>query len=258
MRKHKSKTRRKQKGGKAGKMSRVLNFSTSQLVGAGGYGIVLKTHKKVFKLLKDVQACEALKKETAIQQKAYTLLSQHLPEVKVPQIFYSTTQPIRWQDSLYLCGIEMEYLTPPEGFQEQVHMLLGYKEDDIDSEWGMRMSEPVSPTNPTRGFFASPETLELIWKEETSQMTLERLAYLMGRALRILLEGGILPIDLEWVWSDGNPYIIDFGLCQTGFVDPYTFLQKADSEGLASDFYIPHKGDRGYDEFIKGFSINTL
>ncbi len=235
-------------------MSRFLNFSNAQLVGAGGYGIVVKTHRKVFKLLKDLQACEALQMEAAIQQRAHTLLTQALPEVGVPTIFYSTTQPVSYKHTNYLCGIEMEYLQPPLDFEEQVHMLLGYKESDLDSEWGERMSEPVSAENPTRGFFASPQTLEAIWQAEGSSMTVERVAYLMGRALRILLEGGILPIDLEWVWSNGKPTIIDCGLCRFGTVDPMRFLTSRSSDGLATDIYIPQEGYRGRDDFLRGFS----
>jgi hypothetical protein len=251
--KRKSKTRRKQKGGKAGKMKRILDFSNATLIGAGGYGIILKNHYKVFKLLRDSNACEELKKEAEIQQKAHILLTQ-IPEVVVPQIWYTTSEVLSHQSVPYLCGIEMDYLPPPKGFSEQVHILLGYKGDDIDSEWGVKTSEPVSNTNPTRGFFASPETLEYIWQQEGSYMTIERIAYLMGKSLRVLLEGGILPIDLEWVWTNGKLGLIDFGLCELGTVDPLTFLKDSSWRGLANDFYIPHQGDRGYKEFINGFS----
>ena len=85
-------------------------------------------------------------------------------------------------------------------------------------------------------------------------MTIERLSFLMGRALRILLEGGIVPIDLEWVWSDGKPFIIDFGLCWVGTVDPMTFLMSRSSDGLATDLYIPQEGDRGREEFLRGYT----
>ena len=54
-------------GGKVGKMSRVLDFNNTQILGAGGYGIIVTSQKKVFKLLKDLEACEALRQEAAIQ-----------------------------------------------------------------------------------------------------------------------------------------------------------------------------------------------
>jgi hypothetical protein len=147
----------------------------------------------------------------------------------------------------------MNYLQPPVGYTTQVHTLLGYNGSDIDSVWGMKMSDPVSPTNPPRGFFASPYTLEDIWEEEGSSMTIERLSYTMGKAHRLMLNHGILPIDLEWVWSGGRLCVLDFGLCEVGFADPKKFLDDESSLGLANDFYIPHKGDRGYEEFLEGY-----
>lgn len=234
-------------------MSRFLNFETSEILGAGGYGVVVTSQQSVFKLLKDQDACNALRTEAAIQQIAYRLFRTHLPDVVVPKVSYVTTEPIVYKSVPYLCGIEMERLEPPAGFEEQVHSLLGYHGDDIDTEWGMRMSEPPSATNPTRGFFASPETLELVWAEEGSTMTIERVAALMGKGLRILLENRILPIDLEWVWSTRGLAVIDFGLCEIGSADPLEFLVKKGVRGLADDLYIPHKGDRGYAEFMNGY-----
>jgi hypothetical protein len=250
------KNKKYQVGGKAATMSRFLNFENSSIVGAGGFGMVLTSpiKNKVFKLLYDINECENLKKEANIQEKIYKLFKKNLPEVKIPEIYHIFTKPIKYKNIQYLCGIEMELLKPPEGFSEQLHMLLGYHNDDIDEEWGKTMSEPVSSTNPTRGFFASPETLELVWEEEKSLMTINNLAFLMGKSLRLLLDNGILPIDLEWVWSNGYPYIIDFGLCEIRHIDPFVFLKREGVSGLAHDLYIPKENDRGYSEFMKGFS----
>ncbi len=242
-------------------LKRYLNFEEMNIIGAGGYGIVLssqnnKNLKEAFKLFKDIQACESLKQEAIIQNHVYYLFKKYLPEVKIPSITYVTMNNIYYKNIPYLCGIGMEYLEPPSGFNEQVHMLLGYTGDDIDTEWGMKMAEEVSEKNPTRGFFASPETLEFIWNYENNAMTLEKLAFLMGKSLRLMLDFGILPIDLEWVWSNGHPNIIDFGLCEYGYIDPYIFLEKKGLKGLADDFYIPKKYDKGYKEFMEGFSIS--
>lgn len=234
-----------------------FNFTDAPLRGAGGYGIVLEQSKKAIKLLYDSNACENLRSEASIQQEVYTLLQKFVPEVRVPEIYSVYTQPVNYKDTQYLCGIEMENLLPPEGFDEQVHMLLGYHGDDIDEEWGKNIGPPVSELNPTRGFFASPETLEMIWADEQSKMTIEKLSFLMGKVYKTLLLHKILPIDLEWVWSNGYPYIIDFGLCERGGVEPSSFLEKRGVRGLADEFYVPHKGDRGYDEFMKGFSFTT-
>lgn len=215
---------------------------------------MLKDKHEVFKLLKDIQSCKKLYEEAKIQNYLHFLFKSHIPQVKIPKITYVNSKPIVYNKTTYLCGIGMEYLNPPAGFEEQLHILLGYNNDDIDSEWGMTVSLPVSETNPTRGFFASPETMELVWKEEGSDATIEGVAYLMGLALRLMIDSGVLPIDLEWVWSNNSLWIIDFGLCEFGYVDPFVFLNKKGTRGLADDFYIPREGYRGYEEFMRGYS----
>jgi hypothetical protein len=242
------------KRGSAGKLVRILNLEQAPVVGAGGFGIVVRTRtNEVIKLIKDTVAYDMLAKEANIQAAVYRILDMHVPEVRVPRLTYYSAQSTVYKNTPYLCGIGMKYLKPPLDFTEQVHMLLGYTQDDIDTEWGMRMSDPVSETNPTRGFFASPETLSYIWRQEGSTMTLEKLGYLMGKTLRTLLDHNILPIDLEWVWSQGRPCLIDFGLCMYGTADPMEFLKARGVHGLADDFYIPHIGDVGFDAFMAGY-----
>lgn len=38
-----------------------------------------------------------------------------------------------------------------------------------------------------------------------------------------------------------------------GKVEPYTLLVEEGSRGLKNDIYIPHEGDEGYEEFLKGY-----
>lgn len=241
------------KGGKVGKLYSPINLNTATVFGAGGYGIAVYRPESndVVKLLYDTDACDKLLHEAKLHQHIYNILHPY-PEVGVPRITQYSSQPVKYNKSYYLCGLGMEYLPPPLDFTEAVHLILGY-EDDLDSSWGRKQSQPVSETNPTRGFFASPESLEWIWTQEGSSMTIERLAYIMGKTNRILLDHSILPIDIEWVWSNGKPYIIDFGLCEFGVVNPELFLSQKGVLGLASDLYIPHKGDRGHKDFMIGF-----
>lgn len=82
---------------------------------------------------------------------------------------------------------------------------------------------------------------------------IDRLAFQMGTSLRMLLENGILPIDIEWVWSEGKLCMIDFGLCEYGQANAAQFLRARGLRGLADDFYIPHASQRGYDAFMKGY-----
>lgn len=243
------------KGGKAGKIKRLLDLTNTIIFGAGGYGIVIKDKKEVYKLFIELDACKLVKNEVIIQEKAYKLFNSNNIPIGIPKITYYSNDIVKYRNKSYLCGIGMEFLKPPLDFEESVHILLGYKHDDIDTSWGQTYSKEVSNTNPTRGFFASPDTMEYIWKNENSIMTIEKLAFLMGQSLRLLIDNGILPIDIEWIWSNGKPWIIDFGLCELGNVDPLTFLKKSGLCGLASDYYIPHIGDRGYNEFISGFGF---
>jgi hypothetical protein len=235
-------------------------FLSCPLIGAGGYGIVVQHHPlRVTKLFKNVDTLttDEIQREAGLQITAHELLLKHIPEISVPKIWNVRQEIQSYNSKPYINGIEMDYLHPPSDYTEQVHILLGYHGDDLDESWGVTISEPVSESNPTRGYFASPEQLELIWEEEGSAMTIELLAFLMGCANRIMLNHGILPIDLEWVWSDGKPWILDFGLCEFGKKDPNVFLETKGLYGLASDFYIPHKGDRGYEQFMLGFSQST-
>ncbi len=233
----------------------MSDINSYNLIGAGNYGLIIQSSPSdAIKLFKDTTDYKALTKEANIQENVHTLFTTYLPDVRVPEITSVSNELVRYKGSLYLCGLTMNYLQPPVGYTTQVHTLLGYDGSDIDSIWGMKMSDPVSPTNPPRGFFASPYTLEDIWEDEGSSMTIEELAYTMGKAHRLMLDHGILPIDLEWVWSGGRLCVLDFGLCERGFADPKKFLEDESSNGLANDFYIPHKGDRGYEEFLEGYS----
>lgn len=244
------------RGGRMSSLRRFLNYDTYETIGAGNYGIIVKSKPtEVFKLLKQYEGCERLKHEAILQNKVYYLFKQHLPEVKVPKLTHYSEDRIRYNQTLYLCGIGMKYIEPPVGYTTQVHTMLGYHGSDIDIQWGMHIADPVSNTNPPRGFFASTYTLEDIWEDEGSPMTIEHLAYQMGKAHRLMVDHGILPIDLEWVWSKGSLWVLDFGLCEFDHVDPTEFLNWETSLGLKNDFYIPHEGDRGYEEFLRGYYV---
>lgn len=239
-----------------------MDLSNATIHGAGGYGIVVgagPNPTRVWKLFygAPTTVSHSILKEWQIHQ---YLNGNTFSDAHIPKAFSFQTTATFFQEKIHTCGIEMEFMPPPKGFQEQVHMLLGYKGDDIDEEWGVKTAEPIGPTNPTRGFFASPEMLEMIWKEEGSDMTVERLAYIMGKTYRKFLEIGVLPIDVEWVWSNGKPTLLDFGLCEySEITNPSKFLQKKGLRGLADDFYIPHEGDRGYKEFMNGYcSIDSM
>jgi len=232
-----------------------MNYNKYPVLGAGHYGIVLETPTKdALKIFKDCNSAAAIALESEIQTRAYCIFAQHLTQVKAPIILETEGVCISYTGVPHLSGIRMERLPPPLDYRTQVHTVLGYHGSDIDITWGMRVNEPVSPTNPPRGFFASTYTLEDIWEDEGSTMTIEALAYQMGKAHRLMLDHGILPIDLEWVWSNKSVWAIDFGLCEFGHADPIQFLNSESSNGLKNDYYIPHEGDRGYENFMMGYT----
>lgn len=242
-------TRKRRVGGKVGTLKRMMNYEASSIIGAGGYGIVLNVgngHKDAVKLFKDTDTCHAIVAEARIQQRCHQLFKG--TEIAVPAVTFYSQTPIDYKQTRYLCGIGMEYLPPPLDFDEQVHMALGYTGSDLDSSWAASIKDAISPDNPTRGFFASADTMTYIWAQEGSSMTLEKMSYLMGHGFRSMIDAGIVQIDLEWVWSKGSPWIIDFGLCYEGAVDPETFLLNKGSEGLGSDFYWPRN-----DAFLAGY-----
>ncbi len=253
-----TKTMKRKRGGRAGMLSYLPQINeTSHILGAGGYGIVVKTRTRAIKLFYDTTACAALKTEARLQQSAASLLSGI---IKVPHIDAVTTRPFTWKGTQYLCGVAMKAVKPLSEFDgHQLHVLLGYDGGDIDTVWYKDSSKPPGPENPPRGFFASPDTMEDHWKSVGSKWTIERAAHTMGLALGTLIAGGIVPIDLEFVYgADDELWLMDFGLCRFGHIDPIKFLRARGTEGLASEIYIPQEGYRGRPEFLAGFHVSTV
>ena len=248
--------RKKSKGGKVGSIKRIMPINNdSSILGAGSYGMVLESFnpQHAVKLFYDVKACNDIKNEYKMQQDVRNILQQHVHDVHVPELYYFENNETTYKSQKYLCGIAMERLTPPTGYNEMVHTALGYFGPDKNASWGRITSQPVDESNPTRGFFADANHLEDIWEAEESTMTIERLTYLMGKASRTLVDHGIMPIDVEYVWSKGQLYMIDFGLCKYKHIDPQSYLEMGGQDGLLSDVYIPHAGDEGHESFLQGY-----
>lgn len=238
---------RTRKRRRAGRLERIMNLDSSEILGAGGYGIIFSSDRKAVKLLYDLNACRGLYREAKLQERARELLDGI---VRVPRIYSYMDHSILVNETPYLCGIEMERIPILSEFGEPLHMLLGYNDpDDINKSWGRATEVPIGSDNPSRGFFAGPDLVEEIL--EADELTLEGLARIMGTALRKLLDGGILPNDLEWIYGGGGRiYLVDFGLCKFGSMNPVEFLN---SSWVRRDIYIPHEGDRGHIEFLEGF-----
>jgi hypothetical protein len=240
-------------GGKAGKLHKLLYIDedNSQIVGSGNFGLVVTNNNSVVKLLYDINSCSKLFEEAKIQKKAYKLLQGI---VHVPEIYEVFSYVTSYKNRDYLCGIKMEKVPIIEPYRALMHIPLGYKQHDLDTIWTKDYRNPVSEINPPRGYYPSIETLEDEWEEEGIDLTIEKIAYTMGIALRKLVDNGIIPMDLEWIYAgQGKIYLIDFGLCEFGKVDPMSFLMGNSSRTLGVDYYIPGKTHRGRKEFLLGY-----
>lgn len=228
----------------------------SKVLGAGSFGIVLANNNDAYKLFYDIRSCNDVIREARIQQKAYNLLQGI---VNVPYIRNVYKYHINYKGGEYLCGLQMERVPIPDDFNEQVHILLGYSADDIDSVWSRDYRNPVSETNPPRGFYAGPEMLEAIWEDEGINMTIDDVAYKMGMAYNILLSNGIVPYDVEWIYGgNGKIYLIDFGLCKEDNISKRAFLEGKSSQSIAIDYYVPKAGFRGYEAFLRGYNAPLM
>lgn len=240
-------------GGKAGKLHKLLYIDedNAQIVGSGNFGLVITNKNSVVKLLYDINSCSNLFEEAKIQDKAYKLLEGI---VNVPKIYEVFSHITSYKNKDYLCGIKMEKVPIIEPYRALMHIPLGYKQYDLDTIWSKDYRNPISQTNPPRGYYASIETLEEEWEEEGVDLTIEKVAYTMGIALRKLVDNGIIPMDLEWIYAgQGKIYLIDFGLCEFGKVDPISFLMGNSSRTLGVDYYIPGNNHRGRKEFLLGY-----
>jgi hypothetical protein len=239
--------------------------TTTPVIGAGSFGLVLNEYNKAVKLIYDCHDIAALTHEAKMQQLARDILTATVPEVGVPEIFQVKSEITKYNSKSYLRGLTMKYLPPPNSYNECVHITLGYYGYDINTSWGVETLKPVGPENHTRGFFADANHLEDIWagearqglpEAEGSDMTIERLATIMGKATGSLVRQGFLPLDVEWIWSQGRPWLIDFGMCKVADMDPPDFLAYP-VYGPEADVYIPKEGDEGRAEFMRGYLENT-
>lgn len=240
-------------------MLRYIN-DEKNILGAGGYGIVIEnTKKKVSKLFFDVNSCKEMMNEASIMKDAKKIIDALPYPVSVPKVWEVYNKKLYYKGDQMLCGIQMERVYPPSSYNSQFHILCG-TEDDLNMYWGKRIIEPVSAINPPRGFFAGPDCAEELWEKEGVNFTIDNYCEIMGAVCGSLLRYGILPIDLEFVYSNKKIWVIDFGLCRRiegKIVDPLEFYHRKTIEGLSSDLYVPHKGMEGYDSFLKAYLYHS-
>lgn len=202
----------------------IINLTEQQILGAGGFGIVIQTDTGLcLKLLKDIDACKNLKHEIKIQKRIEEVLSPHYNEkhspAKVPHIYeeFDNIITLKFSDVKkdYLCGILMDRIEPLYN-NLQYHLAFGCElDDDINTV------HYVNNTQEPRGFYGSVENLiNLIEKnsvqihESDSDKFIENLVIRMAKTYRYLLKANIIPFDIEFILDKNlQLWCLDFGLC---------------------------------------------
>jgi len=231
--------------------------SIAPILGAGNFGLVAALSRDLaIKLFYPPTTPATLNAEAKMQSKAHDLLKGVM---KVPYIHRVFSHKTAFRDVEYMSGLLMDRVPTPADFDMPVHITLGLADDhpDIDQPWGRDMKRPSAADNPPRGFHAGAAMMEAIWADEgrPADLTIDSVAYSMGQALATCVVGGLVPLDIEFIYGgDGKIHMIDFGLCELGNVDPWQFFYGQSSQTLGVNYYVPKCGMRGYDAFHKGYA----
>ena len=177
----------------------------------------------------------AILQEGSIQAAATRCLSRIL---HVPAVHTVTRRPVVFEEGDYIAGI---YMDPVPGHSEidgqQVHIPLGANLE----------TDEFLPC----GFFPTIATLEQLFTFKRSRHSIESVAYTMGRAHRALLDAGIIPNDVKFLYgTDDRIWMIGFRRCKTGYMDPMEWLNDRRRE---VEPYAPRGGQRGRANYIAGF-----
>jgi hypothetical protein len=252
-----------------------------EIIGSGGYGMVVSSGNEVFKLFYDINGCSEMLYESDIQEKLREIMlnlnnkeknNMNFLGINIPKIFkvYNKTISLKLdipypnKKQSFLCGILMERIIPPkiDGFpkNEQIHIGLGLKVD-CNQSW-------ICENGITRGFYSNTEMLETIineYKTENKIFGLEsenevekfmtKLSYTLGKVYREAFDSGYKLFDVEIVLgvSDSKNLtinMIDFGKVikfksstnfQNLITKPEDYYYDTSYMGLVSDSYVPHK-----------------
>jgi hypothetical protein len=197
----------------------------------------------------------AILREGSIQAAAARALSRTL---RVPSVHTVTRRPVVFEDVDYIAGIYMDPVPGHEAIDgEQVHIPLGANLEH--DEW-----YPC-------GFFPTIATLEKLLEFKRSRYTVQTIAYTMGKAHRTLLDAGIIPDHVKFLYgADDRIWMIGFRHCRMGHMDlgassklaPRTLSGTSSSEDpivwlndrrREVEPYAPREGQRGRPEYLAGF-----
>lgn len=201
-----------------------------EIIGSGGYGMVVSSENEVFKLFYDINGCTEMLYESDIQTKLREIMinlnnkeknNMNFLGINIPKIVkvYNKTisLEINNKNQSFLCGILMERITPPEidgsgtvfPKNEQIHIGLGLKVD-CNQSW-------ICENGITRGFYSNTQMLETIINEYGSENKIiglesenevekfmAKISYTLGKVYREAFDSGYKLFDVEIVLGVSN------------------------------------------------------
>lgn len=158
--------------------------------------------------------------------------------LRVPAVHTVTRRPVVYEDRDYIAGI---YMDPIPGHTEidglQIHIPLG---EHLEHDEFMPC-----------GFFPRIDTLKKLFTFKRSRHTIKSIAYTMGKAHRALLDAGIIPDNVKFLYgADDHIWMIGFRHCTEGYMDPLAWLN---DQRRSMEPYAPRENQRGRTEYIAGF-----
>ncbi len=247
-------------------MSIIDNYN--QIVGSGGFGLVLKNDKdQVIKLLYS-GSCGDAKKEFEKNDIIYKTFLSTEYQLVVPKPLIFNMEQIQRNNIKYSCFYIMTYLHPillPDQAPVLYHIINNEYEPIFNKIVGKVYSMPVTDKNPPRGFFASYNYIQTILNRLPNEfkgtlMTINDILEVMGYVFGTIIFGaGYKPIDVEYVLCEMNSRLA-IGILDFGMVEPIDWNLPVDVIGndiidnvVDIDLYLPTPGTPEMKIFLRGF-----
>jgi hypothetical protein len=255
----------------------------NQIIGAGGYGIIIKhdIENSVMKLLYNARNCNESEIEFRIHSEIYEkllpYLSQPGSQICMSQPMDFSNEPILKFDNRFICNYRMSLIHALYG-QILYHIILKEEYNEIfNKEIGRSYSQPVSEKNPSRGFFATSLYIQDIILDSLPDKVkgniryisdiIYRMGYLFG--LTVFL-AEYIPYDVEYVLGLNDQeklcvVMLDFGMVRKISFNPDEIIIKKQKQKLDMivrdlteirdiDLYFPYSDDYQYGSFLEGFT----
>lgn len=197
----------------------INTFDFDNLIGGGGFGNIYSSSKHpnlVLKNIIDVSTCPCAQYEFMIHKSIYDSFTT-INECHPLQYIY-IPKPITFDNHKNGCSYIMEKLNFINN--NFIHLTINdiFPSSGKDKEIGRIYTEPVSDTNPTRGYFPSINTINNILLKYNNMQSISDIVLRMGYLFGTMVFGArVYPIDVEYglVLYNNNlcVSVIDFGLC---------------------------------------------